>query len=115
MIHPVTIEWHNLIEDPTDLPTKDDGYFVTFMNVNTGELDGGDTDRYRSLSSYNTTERLWTVVYDDGYGDYGGEDWYENYKTPAIEEVKNGVNKEWVVVAWAEFPEQYIPQKPQGL
>lgn len=115
MIHPVTIEWHDLVEDPTDLPIRDDGYFAAFMNVNSGEFDGGTTDCDQSFTSYNATERLWNVVYDDGYGDYGGQDYYESYKTPATEDAKNDVNKEWVVVAWAEVPKQYIPQKPQGL
>ena len=115
MIHPVTIEWHDLIEDPTDLPTKGDGYFFTLMNVNTGEFDGGTTNYDQCYGSYNTIKRLWYFVYDDGYGGYGGEAWDENYKTPAIEEVKNCVDKDWVVVAWAEVPEQYIPQKPHGL
>lgn len=115
MIHSVTIEWHNLIEDPTDLPTKDDGYFVAFMNINSGKFDGGTMDYDRSWASYDATKKLWEVTYEDGYGEYVGEKWYENYKTPAIEEVRNGVDKEWVVAAWAEVPEQYIPQKPQGL
>ena len=109
MIHEITIKWHDLLEDPTDLPTKEDNYHVTLMNLETKEL-----DLYGDAMDYQVGYGVWHEVYDDGYGDYGGEAYFKSYGQGETKWTGDDLNAKWVVVAWAAYPEHYIPQKLQG-
>lgn len=112
MIHIVPVEWHDLIEDPTDLPRgKENWYLVVLINKETNEIDS-----YGDGMEYNPEEQMWTETYDDGYGDYGGQAFFESYGTTATDVAKasHSINDEWVIAAWAEQPAHYVPQKLQG-
>ena len=57
------IVWHDLTEDPNDLPTDDyEEVYVLTLDPDTGELDSYfcyDPDRYGAR--YDSTSRVWTA------------------------------------------------------
>ena len=115
MIHIVPVEWHDLIEDPSDLPAEEDGYLVAIMNKSNGNILEGSTNPFarHPLVEYTPRKKVWfklTIHNDDDWEEH----YYESYGTSAIGDIKYEVDDEFVVVAWAKFPADYIPQKLQG-
>lgn len=110
MVHTFQIEWHDLLEDPTDLPTKKGLYLVTLMN----KKDHEQFDTSNDPMPYILKHKVWKDTYIDEYGEVEGEAHFESFGTEASTKFKNLVNPYWVVVAWAERPMDYIPQKLQG-
>ena len=127
MTHTIEIVWHDLVEDPTDLPKEDGGFWVITRKRDHSEDDVVPYFSYLSddcIAEYDVDNRVWEESWDDRYGDYGGTVYWESYRTPRkpgmprescpsfygsyVEEL---YSDEYVVVAWADFPDVYEPSK----
>ena len=111
MIHEMTIKWHDLMEDPADLPRYNGLYWVVVMNATTKEiLCNAYCNEYRM--QFLSDIDLW--YYQDW--DQGNDELYRTYGTQVnIADYNNRpfvqdcYRDEFVVVAWAEDPEYYKP------
>lgn len=130
MTHKIEIVWHDLVEDPNDLPKKDGAFWFIIRKRDHSEDDVVPYFSYMlddCVASYDVDNRVWEESWDNGYGDYGGTVYWESYGTPR----KPGTSREaytsymfppesyaeelysdeYVVVAWADFPDVYEPSK----
>lgn len=99
------IVWHDLTEDPNDVPCHSDLCWVLCMDMYFHYNDD-HTAQYRPNGNY------WEWCDTDGDFSYGI---YKSYGTPSRMPVDIIYNSEFVVVAWAEieWPDLFIPKKFQ--
>ena len=122
MIHEVKILWHDLIENPKDLPKENGSYWCVVKNRYTDEVCWFSyLPEYEY--GYNSKYRVWSFSWDDGYGAYGGSGCYEsigierNLDIPEEEDewmyglITEDFSDEFVVIAWAEIPEDWPRRK----
>lgn len=111
MTHKIDIIWHDLIEDPKDLPKTDDYYWTLCLNRYTEELCGfAYADCYEMF--YLPDNRVWIAEDIEDCGHVA----YESHLTPrkhkpfeAEADSDSIYSDEIVIVAWAEKPKQYMP------
>lgn len=112
-IHKTEIIWHDLIEDPNDLPEKS-GYTsicasVLEMNLVTGEIEPS----YEGDLWWNQEDKMWESTWDE-YGDYGGTSYVRSYGIepvyhPDSDRRDEAYSDDYAVVAWCEGPGVYTP------
>lgn len=112
-IHETKSKWHDLIEDPTDLPGT--GKYmsrcamVLELNIITGEIN----PPYEPDLWWNPESGLWESTWDE-YGDYGGTNYVKSYGIkpnyhPDPNNPHEAYSDDYVIVAWCEGPEMYEP------
>lgn len=111
-IHETKIKWHDLIEDPNDLPigeTKTNFIVVYNKNTNTTFKIYGDDIAIEYLELCNCW-RITSYDYDED-GNPEPHEYVESYKHEQIDSEKlNGyLLYDQVVIAWSEEVEEYIP------
>ena len=122
MTQTVPIIWHDLIADPNDLPEKDGCYWCVEKNRYTDEICFFSYESDDSVFEYVKRGRVWTFSWDDDYGDYGGSSCHESYgiernlaiieeEDPWLHSVIEDYSDEFVVIAWAEIPEEWPGRK----
>lgn len=95
--------WHDLTEDPNDLPRDNMFPYILTRNKKTGELDFFRYDN-ENVAEYLSKEKIWRCVEDDNYGSYDIVT-MNSYGMEPTEEP----NCDWEVVAWAEDLSPEIP------
>lgn len=108
--------WHDLMEDPNDLPTDPVQYLVLTRNRTTDELEPYfcmDYDRHGAI--YRPEAKVWVCTEDDGSGWYN-ECAFGSYGLEHSAELERDYGEDfsdWEVVAWMEEtgpgPEIYTP------
>ena len=111
--------WHDLTEDPNDLPMEpDDQYLVLMRNRVTDKLQPYfyyDYERYEA--EYRSEDKLWIAHQENEFGFYD-EIAFGSYGLEHSAEIEKAYGKDFSdfeVVAWVEEkgsgPEIYIPAR----
>lgn len=98
--------WHDLTENPNDVPNDNEYCLTVLRNKKTGELGTSFFNYfdYNSMAMYVSDLKIWECTEDDGYGSFDKVT-MNSYGIESTEET----TADWEVVAWAEDLSQKIP------
>ena len=102
----VTVEWHDLMEDPNDLPENPNcNQYCIIRNKITGELGAFWGFSEYDMFQYDPQCRIWSA--EEGEGDYYHILWYQSYG----QEYKSDddFDTDFEVVAWSYGPNTSLP------
>ncbi len=117
MTHSIPIVWHDLLEDPKDLPKTCGYYYIRLLYPYAEELCGNDGIADWSMMLYYPDGQAWMCRSDDfdirpldvDPIIYGSPNTPVNKMWMRSLHLSNCYSDECVVFAWAEIAPSYIP------
>lgn len=112
-IHETKAKWHDLIEDPNDLPGTGDCNIRCALTLELDLVSGEIRPSYEPDLWWDPDDGLWESTWDE-YGDYGGTCYVKSYGVepkyhPDSNKRTEAFSDDCVIVAWCEGPEMYKP------